>query len=121
MKIETFKVVIAGSRGFNDYNLLKKKLDLILNDISIPIEIVSGGARGADKLGERYAKEKRYLIKRFIPDWNIGKHAGLIRNEEMAKYADACICFYDGESNGTGHMIKMAKKYNLKLRVINYG
>lgn len=53
-------------------------------------------------------------------DWSLGKRSGYIRNEEMAKIAHACIAFHDGESPGTGHMIDLAKKYNLKLKVVNY-
>ena len=57
-----FKVVIAGGRDFNDYKLLKEKMDWILsNKSSSNIVIVSGGAHGADLLGELYAKEKGYI------------------------------------------------------------
>ena len=43
------KVIVAGSRNFNDYNLLKNKLDVILSNQKEVI-IVSGTARGADKI-----------------------------------------------------------------------
>ena len=85
------------------------------------IEIVSGAANGADKLGEKYASEKEYSIKQFPADWNkYGKSAGYKRNEEMARYADALIAFWDGESKGTKHMIDLANKYNLKINIIQY-
>jgi hypothetical protein len=115
-----FKVIIAGGRDFYDYNFLKEKVDNILSSIKDEIEIVSGAAKGADALGERYAKERGYKLKLFPAQWSIGKAAGPLRNEEMAKYADACICFWDGSSRGTSNMIDNAKKHNLKLRVINY-
>ena len=112
------KVIIAGSRLFNDYNLLKKHCDKILSN-QIEVEIVSGTANGADKLGERYAKEKGYPIKRFPANWSeLGKKAGYIRNEQMAIYADSLIAFWDGESKGTKHMIELAKKHNLNTRTI---
>lgn len=112
------KVIIAGSRDFNDYKLLKEKCDLILSDYN-DIEIVSGLARGADKLGERYARENKYLIKPFPADWNkYGISAGYIRNEEMAKYGDFLIAFWDTKSSGTKHMIDLAKQYGLKRMVI---
>jgi len=114
------KVIIAGGRDFNDYDLLCRKADKILSRQS-EIEIVSGTARGADKLGERYAIEHGYLIKRFIPDWNyFGKKAGFIRNEEMAEYADALICFWNGKSKGAEHMINIAREKELKIRIIKY-
>ena len=53
--------------------------------------------------------------------WDIyGKSAGYKRNEEMAKVADSCVVFWDGKSSGTKHMIDLVKKFNLKLRVINF-
>lgn len=114
------KVIIAGGRDFNDYDLLKLKCDTILKN-QTNIEIVSGTARGADKLGEKYSQEKGYRVKLFPADWNLGKKAGYIRNEQMAQYADSLIAFWDGQSKGTKHMIDLAKKYNLNVRVINYG
>jgi hypothetical protein len=113
------KVIIAGGRDFNDYEKLRIYCDHILED-QTDIEIVSGTARGADQLGERYAKEKSYKVTRFPADWSKGKSAGYVRNEEMAKYADALIAFWDSKSKGTGHMIDLAKKYKLKLRICDY-
>ena len=114
------KVIIAGSRYFNNYELLRQYVDHILQNVSQKesIEIVSGGAKGADELGERYAKERGYKITRFPADWNkYGRAAGPKRNEQMGDYADALIAFWDGESRGTKHMIEYAKKKNLLVRV----
>ncbi len=116
------KVIIAGSRGFSDYNRMKKELDVLFSktDKNI-IEIVSGTAGGADKLGEKYANENGIKLMKMPADWNgLGKKAGYVRNEDMAKYADACVVFWDGESKGSKHMIDLAKKHELKLRVISY-
>jgi len=115
---EKLRVIVAGSRDFNNYELLYNKCENILYNIK-SVEIVSGGAKGADSLGEKYAKEKGYKIKQFNADWNsLGKSAGYIRNKEMAEYADALIAFWDGESKGTKHMINLANKNKLKVRVI---
>ena len=112
------KVIIAGSRTFSDYTLLHQKCDEIINT---PAEIVSGTARGADRLGERYAIEKGCPIKKFPADWdNLGRSAGYLRNEEMAKYADTLIAFWDGTSKGTSHMIVLATKHNLKVHIVKY-
>jgi hypothetical protein len=114
------KIIIAGSRTFNDYTLLHDICDHMLQN-QREIEIVSGGANGADKLGEQYASEKGYTIKQFIPDWNKwGKSAGYIRNQEMAEYADALIAFWCNQSKGTEHMINLANKYALKVKVVKY-
>ena len=113
-----FKVIIAGSRTFNDYELLKNFADYKLKNIHDNIEIVSGGAKGADTLGEQYARERGYIIKVFPANWNEqGKAAGYIRNTEMARYADALIAFWDGKSRGTRHMIETAKALHLKVGV----
>lgn len=115
------KVIVAGTRTFDDYNLLRDKLDKLLVLLNGNIEIVSGGAKGADTLGEKYAKMKGYRLTRKEADWETnGKSAGYIRNEEMAKYADKCVVFWDGESKGTKHMIDLAKKNGLEVRVIRY-
>jgi len=112
------KIIIAGSRNFNDYNLLKSSCDNLLTKFT-NIEIVSGTARGADKLGERYAREKGYDIKEFPANWSLGKSAGYIRNDEMAQYADMLIAFWDGTSKGTKHMIDLANKRGIKVIVID--
>jgi hypothetical protein len=114
------KVIIAGGRFFDDYDLLKKKVSAILKNAT-NITIISGAAKGADTLGENYGYEMGYEVISMPANWEkYGKSAGYRRNEDMAKIADACICFWDGESRGTGHMINLAKQYNLQLRVIRY-
>ena len=39
------------------------------------------------------------------------------RNREMAQYADALIAIWDGDSRGTGSMIKLAQQHGLKVYV----
>lgn len=123
------RIIIAGSRDFNNYAILKHNIIKILLELSptqeLDIEIVSGGARGADQLGERFAKEYKYSIKRFIPDWdNLGKSAGYRRNEDMARYAKedngVLIAYWDGVSKGTKHMIDLANKHGLRVYVVKY-
>lgn len=112
------KVIIAGSRNFNDYPTLEKYCDKVLSSVADDIEIVSGTAYGADKLGERYAKEKGYKLTQFPADWEqYGKSAGVIRNKQMAEYSDALIAFWDKESKGTANMIKLAQSLGLKIRI----
>jgi len=116
------KVIVAGSRSFNDYTLLEKELTEFLGDMTPDeYEIVSGTARGADSLGEKFAREKGCRLTRMPADWDrYGRSAGYRRNEQMAKYADMCICFWDGQSRGTKHMIDLAKKYGLRLKVVKF-
>ena len=113
------KVIVAGTRTFNDYALLKEKLDVILCT-KTDIEIVSGMAKGADTLGEQYAEEKGYKIKQFPADWKTGAKAGPLRNMAICDYADVCVVFWDGKSRGSKHMADIAAEKGLLLKVINY-
>lgn len=115
------KVIIAGSRGFDDYEALCKFCDYIIGEPKEEIEIVSGTAKGADTLGEQYANERGYKLKQFPADWDIyGKSAGYRRNAEMANYADLLIAFHDGKSKGTKHMIDLANKKEINVAIYTY-
>jgi len=115
------KIIIAGGREFNQFHMMTQKMDIFISKLDEDIEIVSGTANGADKLGEDYANIRNLKIKRFPADWDkYGKGAGYKRNTEMAEYADALIAFWDGASRGTMHMINIAKKKGLQVRVIRY-
>ena len=123
MNRPTYKVIIAGTRMFADYTLLCSSCDRLLSQkgLTHDIIIVSGTARGADKLGERYAKERGYNVELFPADWeNNGRAAGYIRNAKMADNADALIAFWDGQSRGTKNMIDNARRKGLAVRVIQY-
>ena len=112
------KVIIAGSRAFDDYTLLRHKCDQIIG--STKAEIVSGTAQGADKLGEKYATEKGLPVKRFPANCKLnGNSAGHIRNAEMAEYADTLIAFWDGQSKGTAGMIRVAEKKGLRVFIVS--
>ena len=108
------RVVIAGSRGFCDYEAACRFIDQCLNLCEKEeIIVLSGGARGADALGERYAYERGFAIERYPARWKIyGKAAGIRRNQQMAEVCDLVICFWDGESRGTKSMITLARKYS---------
>lgn len=123
MNKPTFKVIIAGGRDFNDYELLREKCDKYLSSklLTHSIVILSGSARGADSLGERYAAEHNFQIQRFPANWEKdGKCAGFLRNKQMAEAADALVAFWDGRSRGTGHMISLARMRNLQVRIVSY-
>ncbi len=116
------RVVIAGSRDYNNYNEAKKFIDFCLSNIrkENEIVIVSGGCYGADAIGERYAKENGFKVEKYPADWEkYGKSAGPIRNEQMAKICDYVICFWDSKSRGTKSMIDYAVKYDKPLKIRN--
>lgn len=131
-KFDKIRIIIAGSRSFDNYDKLCKEVDEFISMQmffaglgaykSKEVEIVSGGARGADKLGELYAKEHNLRLKIFPADWDkYDKRAGYIRNTEMAEYANCLIAFWDGKSKGTAHMIDLAPKYDLMTAIIKTG
>ena len=125
----TYSVIIAGGRTFNDYDLLAQSCDHYLSDKfdTHNIEIVSGTANGADKLGELYSAEielaeiTKNSLKRFPANWDkYGNSAGYKRNKQMAKHADALIAFWDGASRGTMHMINIMNDLDKPVRVVKY-
>lgn len=116
------KIIIAGSRTFNDYNLLKFTLDTLIRKYpkEDKLTFISGTARGADFLGEQYAKSIDTEVLRFPADWDrYGKSAGYIRNAEMGKIANTLVAFWDYKSAGTRNMIEIMKKKNADVYIIN--
>ena len=118
-----YRVIIAGTRTFNDYNLLKESCEYLLRESmeKQQIIIVSGHARGTDTMGERFAKEHGLPCEYYPANWQIhGRAAGPIRNKEMANNADALIAFWDGHSRGTRSMINLARKMGLQVAICRY-
>ena len=112
------KYIIAGGRDFDNIYIMAQALDQFEKDIT---EVVSGTARGADSIGEQWARGRDIPIKKFEPNWEqYGKSAGFIRNSEMGAYADAAICFWNGKSAGTKHMIQTMKFQHKPYYVFNY-
>ena len=122
-----YNIIIAGSRDFTNYQIVKTSLKnfLLSKQTSDKPTIICGMARGADMLGYRLAKEFKLPLKEFPADWSIGKQAGYIRNEQMAKYAQqhgngVLLAFWDGQSKGTKWMIELANKYHLESHIFNF-
>ena len=121
--MDNFKVIIAGSRGFSNYKLLREQCNKFLREKrkTSNIIVVSGHARGADTLGEKYAQDEGFTLEIYPAQWKkFGKRAGYRRNEQMAEVADALIAFWDGSSKGTKHMIDIMNEKNLLVRVVEY-
>jgi predicted Rossmann fold nucleotide-binding protein DprA/Smf involved in DNA uptake len=99
---------VIGSRTFDNYKFLEKALNYFF---STKIEsIISGGAKGADSLAEEFAKQKGIKIVVHKPNWDeFGKSAGFKRNHQIVEESDILVAFWDGESKGTKHSIKLAK------------
>lgn len=127
------RIIVSGSRGFSDYEFIKKELDSRIKDIVVErfllhdeVQIVTGGAKGVDALAERYADTNEFNQQIFYAIWKThGKSAGFIRNANMLSYAvnngienAALIAFWDGKSKGTKHMIDIATKKGIEVQTI---
>ena len=119
--MDDYRVIIAGSRSFSNYELLREHCLFMLHEKmrTHRVIIVSGHAHGADTLGERFAKEQGLTIELHPAKWRaLGKAAGMIRNAEMARASDALIAFWDRKRSGTAHMISFAKRRGLEVSVV---
>lgn len=112
------KLGIVGSRDFNDYEFLKKSLESVKNKVTL---VVSGGAKGADSLGERWANENNIPVKIFLPDWNKhGKSAGYKRNVQIVDESDWIVAYQVNNSKGTQHSINLAYEKGKRVRVFKF-
>lgn len=105
------KVIIAGGRDYHNYDTLLEAI----KESQFPIStVISGGAKGVDALGEKYAEEMNISLKIYNADWEqFGRAAGPIRNGKMAEEGEALIALWDGKSKGTKNMIETATKKGL--------
>lgn len=110
------RLAIIGSRSFSDYEVLKEN---VLKSFPNVLLIVSGGAKGADKLGEKLADELGLKTEIYLPDWaRYGKGAGLVRNELIIKNSEGVIAFWDGLSKGTKKSIEISRSLKKKIVVV---
>ena len=102
------KLIIAGSRNIDVS--IEFINDLIWTHFvtNLPSEIVCGMARGIDLCGKQWADILGKIpVKEMPAAWKFdGRKAGFVRNIAMAEYADQLLAIWDGNSNGTRHMIQ---------------
>lgn len=109
------KVILAGSRSISDIEALYTAIRASGFEIT---EVVCGEAAGVDRLGRWWAEQHHIPIASFPAEWKTDSRlAGYLRNQRMAKYADALIAVWDGKSVGTPHMIGVALAAGLKIHV----
>ena len=112
------RIGVIGSRAFNDVELLNRELDKYLDKVSV---IVSGGAKGADKLGEMWALQNNITTEIFDPEFkSFGRGAYRMRNIEIVRNSDLIIAFWDGKSKGTDQTVGIAKKAGVPVMVVKY-
>ena len=115
-------VIVCGSRTFTDAGLLAAVMDRTVAKLKADkLVIVTGAAKGADELAERWALARGYTVRRHHPDWKkYGKAAGMRRSAEMVAESQALVAFWDGESPGTEATVAMATRRGLKVKVVRF-
>jgi hypothetical protein len=122
------KIIICGPRTLEDYDLIDKAIKESGFKITT---VISGGAKGADSLGEKWAKSNKIKIDRKAAEWDnlelpnavvkerinpwtkklekYNANAGFYRNSEMVAIAEGCIAIQLEETAGTQDTIKKCK------------
>ena len=117
------KVIIAGGRDFTDHTRAATEIHNLVEAHKLPdtFTVISGNARGADKVGEYLAELWDLPLEIYPADWNQhGKSAGYIRNKQMADIADVLVAFWDSKSKGTMHMINTMKQQHKPVFIFYY-
>lgn len=118
-------ILVCGSRTFDLTPIMAYVMGPTILSIKGQIEIVEGGAPGADMAAYCMATSLGWQHKQFKADWDLwGKAAGPMRNEEMAVYCAGrkgyCFAFWDGQSRGTADMIRRAKAHGIETIIHEY-
>ena len=120
------RIVIAGSKTFKDYDLLKTTIEKYVENFEKEdVEFITSTTEGADQFGENWALENKYEIKIFYADYDTyGKNAENRCNVDMVRYAaeedGMLIAFWDGESGGTKNIINTAMQHGLDLNIVRF-
>ena len=113
------RIAAIGSRTFTNRSLAEHWLYQYLktqNDV-----VVSGGAKGADKICASVAASRGYQVVEHIPDWDkYGKRAGFLRNEDIIKDSDFVLCFWDGISKGSANSLSIAKRLKKPTLIVYF-
>lgn len=116
------RILVCGDRNLTDYWLVKSHLeDRDVNSLDEENVIISGGARGADTLAERFANQFAMKVEIYKADWEkYGKAAGHIRNKQMLVEGkpDKVIAFLATGSKGTANMIRQAIEAGIPVEIV---
>ena len=116
-------LIIAGSRSFNDKDLMLERIKALeeLGHINPSTTLICGMAKGADLMGREIFLRAGLAVRDMPAEWElIGRGAGYVRNESMARLADIALVFWDGVSPGTKHMISCMEKLGKPVYVVRF-
>lgn len=113
------RVLVCGSRDWTGWRAIERELaKLPLGTI-----LVHGAARGADTIAAVVGIRLGLKVEAYPAQWeSFGRAAGAVRNKWMLDSGpDLVLAFHRnlGESKGTAHMVRIAKKKGVEVRVFN--
>lgn len=112
------KIAVVGSRSITDYESIEIAVKGLLEGMG-PFTLVTGGARGVDRLAAHAARKLGIPVEEYKPDYAAhGRRAPLVRNERIVKEANYMLAFWDGESNGTRHVVALARAKGIECEVM---
>jgi len=118
-----FKILICGSRDWEDRYAILRRIRELLEEHGNDITIISGAARGADRIAASWCKTLGVNLIEVHADWKrYGKAAGPIRNKLMLDMnPDLVIAFHEDldNSKGTKNTVDEADKRGIKVEKIN--
>ena len=118
IKDYTNRIIVAGTRGYNDRLFFHNSIIEYLDNFTEPVIFISGAAaNGADRLIIEWSNKFNYPCKQYPANWSNGKGAGYRRNEEMALIGTHLLAYYDGASPGTSHMLNISNMNNIRTKV----
>ena len=107
------KWAIVGSRCLNDWALFEEGIVRCVETWGghLPSVVVSGGCKGADRMGEKWALENKIVTQIFKPNWKAhGRLAGIVRNADIIDNATHVLAFPSHTGSGTQNSIHRAQK-----------
>lgn len=112
------RVLITGSRDWFDYPAIKDCLSALAATES-PVEVIHGGARGADYYAGVAARTLGLVVSVYPADWSVEpRRAGILRNLQMLDTRpDLVIAFQRNGSRGTQHTVDEAKRRGIPVEV----
>ena len=117
--MSNLKILVCGSRDYTDESFMRSKLNAIVSQLGVPanqVEVIVGGAKGADTIAERLARKWGWPVTVYKADWQAEpKRAGYLRNERMLNEGKhhVVLAFFGPsgtDSPGTSHMVDYARK-----------
>src|SRR5690348_8721152 len=111
------KVAIIGSRDFPDLQMVRD----YVQSLHPSVDILSGGARGVDRVAVEEAKARHMRWKEFKPRDPSRVSDYHQRNDLIVQQCDALVAFWDGQSPGTESVIRKASEAGKLLHVFYPG